>query len=84
MDPERGGSVVVRALFALRWKIGELLGWDDDDSGLGARVPTLRDRLPADLRDGPSGPSTTPSRSARSTSPTTSSRPRSPTAPCTA
>jgi Protein of unknown function (DUF2867) len=58
MDPEKGGSVLVRGLFALRWRIGELLGWDGDDAGLGARVPTLRDRLPADLRDGPTGPST--------------------------
>ena len=45
-----------RALFAIRWKLGELLGWDGPDDGVGARVPTLRDRLPADLRDGPSGP----------------------------
>ena len=45
-----------RALLALRWKIGELLGWDDEDDGLGSRVPTLRDRLPADLRDAPPGP----------------------------
>ena len=43
-------------LWALRWKIGELLGWDDEDDGVGSRVPTLRDRLPADLRDAPSGP----------------------------
>jgi hypothetical protein len=52
-DPERGNSRAVRALFALRWKLGELFGWDDPDSGLGSRVPTLRDRLPADLRDSP-------------------------------
>ena len=32
------------------------MGWDDKDAGLGSRVPTLRDRLPADLREGPSGP----------------------------
>jgi len=31
--------------------LDELLGWDDPGDGLGARVPTLRDRLPADLRD---------------------------------
>ncbi len=55
-DPEHGGHPVVRALFALRWKLGALLGWDDEKDGLGARVPTLRDRLPADLRDGPTGP----------------------------
>ena len=45
-----------RALFALRLKLGELFGWDDPDGGVGSRVPTLRDRMPADLRDVPSGP----------------------------
>jgi hypothetical protein len=54
LDPSRGSSRVSRALFAIRWKLGELLGWDDADTGLGSRVPTLRDRLPADLRDAPS------------------------------
>jgi len=44
-------SRVARALWAIRWRLGELLGWDDPDAGLGSRVPTLRDRLPADLRD---------------------------------
>ncbi|MBO8190612.1 DUF2867 domain-containing protein [Streptomyces oryzae] len=47
---------VSRALFAVRWKLGELLGWDRPDTGLGARVPTLRDRLPADLLEAPRGP----------------------------
>jgi hypothetical protein len=56
LDPSTSSSFVVRALFDLRWKIGGLLGWDDDDRGIGSRVPTLRDRLPADLRDGPVGP----------------------------
>jgi Protein of unknown function (DUF2867) len=55
-DPAQSGSPVVRALFAIRWKIGDLLGWDEAESGVGARVPTLRDRLPEDLRDGPAGP----------------------------
>lgn len=49
-------SWVARTLFAIRWKLGELLGWDDAESGVGSRVPTLRDRLPEDLRDGPAGP----------------------------
>jgi hypothetical protein len=40
----------VRVLFAIRWKLGELLGWDRSDPGDGAPPPTLRDRLPADLR----------------------------------
>ncbi len=55
-DPSRDSPAAVRALFAIRWKLGELLGWDDPDDGLGSRVPSLRERLPADLRDAPSGP----------------------------
>jgi hypothetical protein len=55
-DPSQSSSRVARTLWAIRWKIGELLGWDDPDAGLGSRVPTLRDRLPADLREGTSGP----------------------------
>jgi hypothetical protein len=55
-DPAQGSSKVVGVLFALRWKLGELLGWDDEEAGLGGRVPTLRDRLPEDLREGPEGP----------------------------
>lgn len=51
LDPARSSSLAVRTLFAMRWKVGGLLGWDEPDSGLGSRVPTLRDRLPADLRD---------------------------------
>ena len=53
LDPARSSSLAVRTLFAMRWKIGGLLGWDQPDDGLGSRVPTLRDRLPADLRDTP-------------------------------
>ena len=41
---------------SLRWKLGELFGWDDENDGLGSRVATLRSRLPADLRDAPTGP----------------------------
>jgi hypothetical protein len=47
---------VFRALFALRWKLGELFGWDKADSGVGARVHSLRERLPADLLEAPRGP----------------------------
>lgn len=50
----RGAS---RALWAIRWKVGRILGWDGPDAGLGARVATLRDRLPPDLREAPTGPS---------------------------
>ena len=49
-DPSKGPSGPARALWAIRWKLGELLGLDDPDAGLGSRVPTLRDRLPVDLR----------------------------------
>jgi len=52
-DPSQRSSRAVRTLFAIRWKLGGLLGWDGPDAGLGSRVPTLRDRLPADLRETP-------------------------------
>ncbi len=55
-DPAQGAPGPVRALWFIRWKLGELLGLDDADTGLGSRVPTLRDRLPADLREAPRGP----------------------------
>ena len=41
------------ALWSLRWRLGALLGWDRPDAGLGSRVRTLRERLPADLRAAP-------------------------------
>jgi hypothetical protein len=53
---DESSSWVVRNLFALRWKLGEIFGWDDEDSDVGARVPTLRERLPEDLREAPPGP----------------------------
>lgn len=49
-------SPIARLLFEIRWKLGALLGWDSPDAGVGARVASLRDRLPADLRDRPAGP----------------------------
>jgi Protein of unknown function (DUF2867) len=55
-DPSRGSSRMAGVLWAIRWKVGELLGWDGPDTGLGARVPTLRDALPEDLREVPAGP----------------------------
>ncbi len=56
LDPSQGSSRPARTLFSIRWKVGELVGWDGTDAGLGSRVPTLRDRLPLDLRGAPSGP----------------------------
>jgi hypothetical protein len=40
-----------RALFVLREKLGELFGWDSEESGVGARVASVADRLPRDLRE---------------------------------
>jgi hypothetical protein len=53
-DPSRGSTRSVRMLWAIRWKVGELLGWDSPDAGSAAS--RLRDRLPADLRAAPPGP----------------------------
>ena len=55
-DLSQASSRAARTLWAIRWTVGELLGWDGPDAGVGSRVPTLRDRLPADLCDAPSGP----------------------------
>ena len=55
-DPAKALPGAARALWKIRFGLGELLGWDDPDRGLGARVPSLRGRLPADLRDAPPGP----------------------------
>ncbi|MGA9873542.1 MAG: DUF2867 domain-containing protein [Rhodococcus sp. (in: high G+C Gram-positive bacteria)] len=43
-------------LFAVRWRIGKLLGWDKPTEGVSKRVVSLRDRLPQDLLDGDRGP----------------------------
>ena len=55
-DLSRSPSRATRALWSLRWTVGRLLGWDDADGGLDARVSTLYDRLPADLVRGGRGP----------------------------
>ena len=52
-DPERDSTGVTGLLMAVRMRLGTLFGWDDADAGLGTRVPSLRDRLPADLREVP-------------------------------
>jgi Protein of unknown function (DUF2867) len=53
-DPAHGPSRAARTLWAIRWKVGKLLRWDEP--GRDSERPSLRDRLPADLRDGPPGP----------------------------
>jgi hypothetical protein len=55
-NTSEGSSLPARALWAIRWKLGELFGWDRPQDGLDSRVPSLRERLPEDLREGPSGP----------------------------
>jgi hypothetical protein len=52
-EPGEDNPALVRLLWAVRWKLGEIFGWDEEKEGVGSRVPTLRDRLPADLRDTP-------------------------------
>ena len=49
-DPAQSLSHAARALWSLRWKLGDLFGLDELGSGLGSRVTTLRERLPDDLR----------------------------------
>jgi uncharacterized protein DUF2867 len=55
-DPAKGLPGIARLLWNLRFKVGELLRWDDSRTGVGSRVPSLRERLPADLRGVPCGP----------------------------
>jgi hypothetical protein len=54
-DPSNSSSLVVRTLFEIRWKLGGLLALDDPKTGLGARVSTLSERLPAELSATASG-----------------------------
>lgn len=54
-----GATLSLRGLPGLLWAIRErlgALGWDRPEAGLDARVPSLRHRLPADLREGDPGP----------------------------
>jgi hypothetical protein len=53
-DPTKRLPGVARLLWNLRFKVGELLGWDEAKPG--GSVPSLRERLPADLREAPPGP----------------------------
>ena len=52
--PSTDVPVVLRALFALRWKLGQLFGWDKP--GVDDRARSLRERLPVDLLEAPRGP----------------------------
>jgi len=46
----QGASRAAHALWAVRLKLGALLGWDRPGAHPGPRAPSLRDRLPLDLR----------------------------------
>jgi hypothetical protein len=60
-DPSQSRSRPVRTLFATRFALGDILGWDDPEAG----TPTLRDRLSPELREARAGPAAAaaPSRS---------------------
>lgn len=49
--PPANPSRPAKILFALRFRLGELLGWDTDEAG----AASLRDRLPSDLEDTATG-----------------------------
>src|SRR5690242_7548820 len=55
-DPAKRLPGIARLLWEARFKLGGLLGWDDSKAGVGSRVPSLRERLPDDLREAPCGP----------------------------
>jgi uncharacterized protein DUF2867 len=50
-DPTQESGGIAHALWVVRWKLGEIFGWDEPKDGAGKRVPTLRDRLPEDLNE---------------------------------
>jgi hypothetical protein len=58
LDPAKGASCATRVLFAVRYRVGGWLGWDEVRTPLAipdASDKTLSARLPADLRDSARG-----------------------------
>lgn len=55
-DTSEMSSRPARALWAIRWKLGEIFGWDDPEPDELPQWQMIRDRLPADLREAPTGP----------------------------
>lgn len=47
--------VLVRFLWEARWTLGRIFGWDKPEAGLDTRAPSLRERLPDDLRAAAAG-----------------------------
>lgn len=59
LDPAKADSAPTRALFALRFKLGELFGWDDTTSARpipGCIEATLAARLPNELQGSAAAP----------------------------
>ncbi len=58
LDPEKSRSRATRTLFGIRYRLGEWLGWDEQQHPLSipeSRETTLSARLPEDLRDTATG-----------------------------
>ncbi|MFI0452661.1 DUF2867 domain-containing protein [Actinomadura sp. 6N118] len=55
-DFPEGAPLPVRVVWNVRWKLGALFGWDREKEGVGARVPSLMERMPDDLLNAPRGP----------------------------
>ena len=49
-DASKSPSHAVRALFAIRSRLGALLGWDDPEAAARFGTPSLHERLPPDLQ----------------------------------
>jgi hypothetical protein len=65
LNPAEWESRAARALFAIRWRVGGWLGWDDSPSPLPIphdTTTTLSARLPADLRGTAAGSDIYPAR----------------------
>ncbi len=52
-NPSQSPSAIYRFLFAARWLLGSVFGWDKEGKGTDGRVRSLLARLPADLKDKP-------------------------------
>ncbi len=58
LDPGKSRSRATRTLFSIRYRLGEWLGWDDQQHALSipeSRETTLSARLPEDLRNTATG-----------------------------
>lgn len=55
-DTAETPSLAARGLWAIRWKLGEAFGWDEVDTDDLPDWQMLRDRLPEDLSNAPTGP----------------------------